>query len=362
MQYMEKSEMNTKLSSLVIVLLSALLSACGVATGASSPVPAPVAAPTRAPAAPPSPLGEAILKNARYELPDIGPIQLRDGNFEIKSGQGASQIKRGDFQRMVVGDLNGDGAQDAVVILSANTGGSGAFIYMVVIVNQNGAPKQVATELLGDRAQIKALNIAGGQLDVDYLGFGPQDPMCCPSQATTRSYRLQGDTLAQISDSSSGPAASAGKLSEEMLKNARYELPDIGSVQLKDGSFEHKYGEGATQVNKVGYVEAALGDHDAAVILWANTGGSGTFLYLVAVTNQNGAVQQVASQLLGDRVKAQKLVLQNGQIVVNVLSFGPNDPQCCPSQLVIRAYRLEGGALKVVSEVKPTTGTPGASN
>jgi hypothetical protein len=151
-------------------------------------------------------------------------------------------------------------------------------------------------------------------------------------------------------------------LSEATLKNATYTLPDIGAVQLKDGSFEHKYGEGATQVNKVGYMQAALGDlngdkaDDAAVILWANTGGSGTFIYLVAVVNQNDAPQQVAAQLLGDRVKVQNLAVQNGQIVINVLIFGPNDPMCCPSQLVIRTYRLEGGALKVVSEVKPTAG------
>jgi hypothetical protein len=158
------------------------------------------------------------------------------------------------------------------------------------------------------------------------------------------------------------PTAPSLPLSEAMLKNATYTLPDIGAAQLKDGSFEHKYGEGATQVNQVGYMQAALGDlngdkaDDAAVALWATTGGSGTFIYLVAMVNQNGVPKQVAAQLLGDRVKVQNLAVQNGQIVINVLTFGPNDPMCCPSQLVIRTYRLEGGALKVVSEVKPTAG------
>ena len=196
---------------------------------------------------------------------------------------------------------------------------------------------------------------SGGQIGVCVFPDGSQ----CEEWAF---YRGQCTPAKPSQATTTTPAAGPASLTEAVLKNAKYELPDIGAAQLKDGSFEHKYGDGATQVNKVGYTQAVLGDlngdkaDDAAVILWANTGGSGTFIYLVAVANQNGAPQQVAAQLLGDRVKVQNLAVQNGQIVINVLSFGQNDPMCCPSQLVIRTYRLEGGALKVVSEVKPTAG------
>jgi putative hemolysin len=155
--------------------------------------------------------------------------------------------------------------------------------------------------------------------------------------------------------------ASSSNLTEAALKNAQYELPDIKTVQLVDGKFESKVGEGATQVNRVELTRVALGDlngdgaQDGAVILAVNTGGSGTFIYLVALVSRNGAPQQVAAELLGDRVKVQNLAVKDGQIVLDMLGFVPSDPLCCPSQSVIRTYRLQGDKLQVVSEVKPTT-------
>ena len=74
----------------------------------------------------------------------------------------------------------------------------------------------------------------------------------------------------------------------------------------------------------------------------------------VAVVNRNGAPQQVAAELLGDRVNVQNLVVKDGQIALNMLGFAPGDSMCCPSQSAIRAYRLQGDKLQVVSEVKPT--------
>ncbi len=140
-------------------------------------------------------LTEAMLKNGKYELPDIRTVQLVDGKFESKYGEGASQVNRGELTRMALGDLNGDGAADGVVILAVNTGGSGVFVYMLVVVNQNGTPKQVAVEMLGDRVNVKNLVVKDGQIVLDALGFAPGDPMCCPSQSVTRTYRLQGNAL-----------------------------------------------------------------------------------------------------------------------------------------------------------------------
>ncbi|MBI2942499.1 MAG: hypothetical protein HYY04_18880 [Chloroflexi bacterium] len=149
-----------------------------------------------------------------------------------------------------------------------------------------------------------------------------------------------------------GLAPARADLTENALKSARYQLPDLGEFQLRDGAFEQKYGEGASQVNKVSFQTVAIGDlngdraGDAAVILWHTGGGSGTFVYLVAVANQNGAPQQVATDLLGDRVKIKALAVQDGKIVVEMVTFGPRDPRCCPSQGETRSYRLEQGALK----------------
>ena len=155
---------------------------------------------SRATSASSSNLTEAVLKNTRYELPDLKTVQLVDGKFESKYGEGASQVNRGELTRMALGDLNGDGAQDGVVILSVNTGGSGVFVYMLVVVNQNGAPLQVAAELLGDRVNVQNLVVKEGQIVLNALGFAPGDPMCCPTQSVIRTYRLQGDTLQVVSE------------------------------------------------------------------------------------------------------------------------------------------------------------------
>ena len=88
--------------SFALVLLATLLSACGAPTGSdalnplptTAPVAAPTAAPLTIPAAPSSPLSEAVLKNAKYELPDVGSVQLKEGKFEQKVGEGASQVNR----------------------------------------------------------------------------------------------------------------------------------------------------------------------------------------------------------------------------------------------------------------------------
>jgi hypothetical protein len=183
--------------SLVLVLAIVGLSACGGFAPSGATV---VPATPKAGLASSANLTEAVLKNAKYELPDIKTVQLVDGKLESKYGEGASQVNRGELTRMALGDLNGDGAQDGVVILSVNTGGSGVFVYMLVVVNQNGAPQQVAAELLGDRVNVQNLVVKEGQIVLNALGFAPGDPMCCPTQSVIRTYRLQGDKLQVVSE------------------------------------------------------------------------------------------------------------------------------------------------------------------
>jgi hypothetical protein len=169
----------------------------------------------------------------------------------------------------------------------------------------------------------------------------------------------------------------AFKLTETLLKNGRFELPEIanlGPFQMPNGNYEKKFGEGATQVNKVVFMSAAFGElnndgnaQDAAALLWVNTGGSGTFTYMVAFTNKGGAFTQEGSLLVGDRVKVNAMSIKGGQIVLDLLTAGPSDPACCPSQKTTRTYHLQvqDRALKLVAEkretVVPTAAPPAAA-
>lgn len=205
---MRKNNFSFKIMNLVALVFAVFgttLAACSTSSEPAPGVQATSLPPTQEPVgtAVPSPVAfsEDELKNASYTLPDIGGVQLKDGHFEQKYGEGATQVNQFDFQQMAVGDLNEDGAPDAVVILAVNTGGTGVFIYMAVLLNQGGKPVQAAIEQLGDRVQVNALEISQGQIELNFLGFGPNDPMCCPSQVTDRIYTLQNGGLKVASES-----------------------------------------------------------------------------------------------------------------------------------------------------------------
>jgi hypothetical protein len=145
----------------------------------------------------PEPLTAESLKNAEYQGIYDGPVNLTEGKYE-----GEPFVEGGASRPLVVfvepyafGDLDGDGVYDAAVLLVENSGGSGSFVYLAAVLNQNGKAVNEATTLLGDRAQVEELAIDEGKIDVKMLTHGPEDPMCCPSQESSETYTLVGDEL-----------------------------------------------------------------------------------------------------------------------------------------------------------------------
>jgi heat shock protein HslJ len=61
---------------------------------------------------------------------------------------------------------------------------------------------------------------------------------------------------------------------------------------------------------------------------------------------------------LGDRVKIKSLTIQNGEVVVDMLTQGPNDPMVNPTQEVVETYKLQGNKL-VPTSSKPVGGSTG---
>lgn len=152
--------------------------------------------------------GEALtleaLKNAEYqsEWPADGLAKLTDGEYEEEIVPGAASKLIIVFYRDIYafGDLDGDGVEDAAVVLATSGGGSGTFISLEAVINDKGTPNHVATASLGDRVEVKSVAIESGKITVDMVTHGPDDPMCCPTLEATQKYRLQGDKLVQISN------------------------------------------------------------------------------------------------------------------------------------------------------------------
>jgi hypothetical protein len=170
---------------------------------AAPAAPAPTAASPAAPVTATLTLDQ--LKNHAYALEQApgGKAALVNGKFEAAIGAGATQTVTVTLTESVaIGDLNGDGAADAAVVLATSTGGTGVFKSLHVAVNNGGKPSDAAFAFLGDRVQIKSLAIhadTAGAILVDMLTHGPKDPQCCPTMAVVQTYKLQGNTLVLLS-------------------------------------------------------------------------------------------------------------------------------------------------------------------
>jgi heat shock protein HslJ len=142
------------------------------------------------------------LPNLGYPIEGIstGIAQLKDGLFEEQSAPGSAtktRVQLGDIQSY--GDVNGDGIEDAAVILVVDPGGSGTFDYLALVTNENGAAKPVASVLLGDRVIVKSIAIQSGDIVVTMLTRKPDEPMSTePSVEVIRKFKLMGDKLEEV--------------------------------------------------------------------------------------------------------------------------------------------------------------------
>jgi hypothetical protein len=143
----------------------------------------------------------AALSNAEYRSPDWGTFRLTDGLYE-RPPQNPGELSSAYTTRLLepaaFGDLNGDGAKDAVVGLVTQSGGTGNFVELAAVLNQGGSPQNADTLPLGDRVVIEQASIQDGIITLNMRVHGPNDGLCCPSQLETWRFQLQGDHLIRV--------------------------------------------------------------------------------------------------------------------------------------------------------------------
>ena len=141
------------------------------------------------------------LKNAEYIVSAFGtgaslPYKLTDGKYERGSGATFVSLTLLDF--FSFGDLNKDGVDDAAVLLAENYGGTGVFVSLAVVLNENGQPRHKASYLIDDRPQINSLDLYDGAIFLDAVVHAPNDPGCCPEMKVTRTFQLVGDSITLV--------------------------------------------------------------------------------------------------------------------------------------------------------------------
>jgi hypothetical protein len=143
-------------------------------------------------------LTEGDIKNADFLLDEYmqdKTIRLKEGAFEDSNPD--SYYSMG-ITKIVMGDMNGDGNNDAAVIYVWSGGGSGHFYTLAAVLNKDGKPMHVATEELGDRIIIKSVTIDSGKIIIDMVVHGPDEPLCCPTKKQIVKYGLEKNKLKEM--------------------------------------------------------------------------------------------------------------------------------------------------------------------
>lgn len=193
-----------KFFPLALTLTALTLAACGPQDDTQSRQAAEVPA-----AKPPAAAAAAILPapswqeaaNAAYTGVFDDAVVLTDAQWQGEPfvEGGASAPTAGlvaDF--LLSGDLDGDGAEEAVVLLWSSSGGSGTFDYVAVLDRDAaGAAINRATAPLGDRVKIRSAAIEDGRAVFGVVQAGPEDAACCPGQKMRRTFVLEGNALTE---------------------------------------------------------------------------------------------------------------------------------------------------------------------
>jgi len=146
-------------------------------------------------------LSQSMLLNSTYRSPDWGEFQLTDGVFyrTPPTPQESPESYTTRIQDPVFyGDINADGHEDALVIPSTQNGGSGHFIELAAVLDQNGRPYNVATISLGDRVVVESGKVENGTIVLNMRVQGSNDGLCCPSQPVTWNFVLNGSQLIKL--------------------------------------------------------------------------------------------------------------------------------------------------------------------
>jgi hypothetical protein len=229
----------TMISTLLVLTVMAGLTGCNVPSASpatSTPIPTPIststaaATPTELPSPTPLPiLSEDSLKNGSYQVPQYQKtVRLVDGKYS--GGSGADALSVTMLPQIAFGDLNQDGLPDAAVLITENGGGSGVFVSLVIVINQNGAPKQGGAVLIDDRPKINTLSIQEGNILLDAIIHGAGDIMAKPTLAVKEVFQANGGLpeLARFDSQNNAGAA------RSILIDSPSDLSEAtGSVQVK---------------------------------------------------------------------------------------------------------------------------------
>lgn len=139
------------------------------------------------------------------------------------------------------------------------------------------------------------------------------------------------------------------------LQNSTYDIPSYGPVTLNEGRYRDET-QGLTFVLDemlfgVGDLDND-GQRDAAAILTVTPDGeTEPFTYVAAVTDVENSPRPLTTAFVGRKLRVNALAIDGRKVMVELLFFKSGDPACCPSELLVQAYRVNTaeGRLEIAS-------------
>jgi hypothetical protein len=175
----------------------------------------------------------AEIRNAQYELgaadtPQV--VQFTDGKFEqgTSGSDNFMSVALTDF--VAVGDLDEDDRDEIAALVSENYGGTGVFVFLAIYEYVNGTPTFQTSTIVDDRPQLNEVSIENGEIFLDALVHGTDDPMCCPTLKTMRHYRLVDQQLDMTDYTTFTPDGNPRTITIESPTNG---MEVFTSVQMK---------------------------------------------------------------------------------------------------------------------------------
>jgi basic membrane protein A len=149
----------------------------------------------------------------------------------------------------------------------------------------------------------------------------------------------------------------SGNLNLVALRNTTYnvEYTQNGTAPLTNGQYLETSADGAVDILVTLGGQIAYGDltgdgqEEAVVVVVSDPNGSAIFHDLAVVADQDGTPVHVASASLEDPVQLKEVDVEDDLIKAVMLTLGPGDAQCCPTQRVVNFYGLQNGELVELS-------------
>jgi heat shock protein HslJ len=125
-----------------------------------------------------------------------------------------------------------------------------------------------------------------------------------------------------------------------------------GPVALVGGTASYtEPGSSGTPVVRLVSGVSVLGDlnhdgiEDAVAVLEDDADGTGRFTFLAPVLSVLATPATLPAVMAGDRIQIVSLVMDQGEVVLEMITQGPSDPACCGATRARVTYALQDGAL-----------------